>query len=104
MSFAPQQHLSCCDCAAPEAVAANLSRRAHEQGLLVTPYTFRVDDPWNATEQADGAPDEDFEYFLEVQQIDGAFTDFPGEMVYVLELLNTTGPLPDIPLPIASSA
>lgn len=34
------------------AAAPDLPRRAHAQGLLVTPYTFRNDDPWNETEQA----------------------------------------------------
>lgn len=78
-------------------------RRAHDHGLLVGPYTFRIDDPWNATEQADGAPDEEFEYFLEVQQCDALFTDFPAEMAYVLQLLNTTEvPIQDIALPVAT--
>ncbi|KAK9787116.1 hypothetical protein WJX73_005239 [Symbiochloris irregularis] len=37
------------DGSAPEPVAANLTKRAQAQGLLVTPYTFRNDDPWNST-------------------------------------------------------
>lgn len=45
----PADKCSSCARVAPEAVAANLTRRAQAQGLLVTPYTFRNDDPWNAT-------------------------------------------------------
>ena len=91
-------------CTRAGAHAPDLVRRAHNRGLLVTPYTFRNDDPWNSTEQADGAPEEEFRYFLDVQDIDGAFTDFSGTFAYVLRNLKSNSSKPDQPLATASSS
>ena len=57
--------------------ASDLTKRAHALGLLVHPYTVRVDDlpKWSAT------VDEMLEFLFQEQQVDAVFTDFPDVVV-----------------------
>lgn len=65
-------------------------------------YTRLLNVRWDM--QAAGAPEDEFRYFLDVQQIDGAFTDFAGTFAYVLRNLKDNSSAPAQPLAIASSS
>ena len=77
--------------AGPQASANNLGLRAHAHGLLVHPYTFRDDasllaDRWN------NQPELEYKHFIANENIDGAFTDYPGTLSAVLQQRAETAP------------
>jgi len=60
---------------------SGLTARAHEQGLVVHPYTFRTDSlPYGFFD-----PDAALWYLVEELAIDGLFTDFPDVAVRYLQ-------------------
>jgi glycerophosphoryl diester phosphodiesterase len=61
--------------------ATDLARRAHDAGLLVHPYTFRVDDvppPFSGFDKL-------VEFFVTDIVVDGLFTDFPDRVKSLLD-------------------
>ena len=63
--------------------AKDLGARAHKHGLLVHPYTFR-DDSTVLPQAWKGQPQLEYTHFFDHENIDGAFTDYPGTLAAVL--------------------
>ena len=66
---------------------SGLVSRAHEQGLVVHPYTFRSDALPGGFDSFDAL----LEFTIEKLTIDGLFTDFPGEAVRFLHHRHNAG-------------
>ena len=66
-------------------VATGLTAAAHEAGLVVHPYTFRVEELPPGVESLG----EMIHWFVATQQIDGLFTDFPDLALAALRELDS---------------
>ena len=75
------QHLYEVDATDGAIVASKLTRTAHEYGLAVHAYTFRVDD----LPPGFGSFDDLLRYCVEDLRIDGLFTDFPDKARELLD-------------------
>lgn len=64
-----------------------LVKRAHEEGLLVHPFTFRSDDLPRGFKDFDSL----LTFMIDGLSIDGLFTDFPGVVVKFLKGRHTAG-------------